>query len=141
MKILIVEDDPAEAELAVEAISEVDNSTLIVVIADGIEALAYLRREADYKDESTPDLVLLDLNLPGKDGRSVLQEIKNDPQLCQLPVIVLSNSDAEEDIEHVYRHNGNCYVVKPPDMEGMYCFAEALKRFWGERVKFSPGLT
>jgi len=140
MKILIIEDDPAEAELAVEALSEVDSSILIVVIGDGLDALAFLRREAAYSEESTPDLVLLDLNLPGKDGRSVLQEIKGDPELCQLPVIVLSNSDAEEDIEHVYRHSGNCYVVKPQDMQGMYCFADALTKFWGERVQFSPGL-
>lgn len=140
MNILMVEDDAAEAEIAIEAFEKFDEPVEVTVVVDGVEALAYLRREGGYADAIMPQLILLDLNLPRKDGRAVLAELKADPLLRQIPVIVLSNSDAEADIEDVYRNNGNCYVVKPPDMAGMYRFVDALKGFWGERVRFSPGL-
>ena len=100
---------------------------------DGRAALEKARAEH-------PDLILLDLNMPRMVGRAVLVELKSDPKLKQIPVIVLSNSDAEDDIEHIYRHNGNCYVIKPEDMQGMSRFVESLQQFWGERVRFSPGL-
>ena len=138
MNILVVEDDPAEAELALEALEQIDAGAEVNVVVDGVAALAYLRREDPFAAAKIPDLVLLDLNLPRKDGRAVLAEIKEDEKLRKIPVIVLSNSDAPEDIDHVYAHNGNCYVVKPPDMQGMYGFVESLKNFWGERVRFSP---
>lgn len=140
MNILVVEDDPAEAELALEALGEIDASARVYVVGDGVAALAYLRREEPFSEREIPQFILLDLNLPKKDGRAVLAEIKEDPILRKIPVIVLSNSDAEEDIEHVYSHNGNCYVVKPSDMDGMYALVDSLKRFWGERVCYSPNL-
>ncbi|MFP6898912.1 MAG: response regulator [Roseibacillus sp.] len=138
MKILVVEDDPAE--LAVLAFKEMEAVTDVNVVSDGVEALSYLRHEDPYANSSTPDLILLDLNMPRMVGRAVLVELKSDPKLKQIPVIVLSNSDAEDDIEHIYRHNGNCYVIKPEDMQGMSRFVESLQQFWGERVRFSPGL-
>jgi CheY-like chemotaxis protein len=139
MNILVVEDDPAEAELASEALTEVDTGVPINVnvVGDGVAALAYLRREEPFTTREIPNLILLDLNLPRKDGRAVLTELKEDPVLRKIPVIVLSNSDADEDIEHVYSHNGNCYVVKPTDMAGMYAFIDSLKHFWGESVRYS----
>ena len=140
MNILVVEDDPAEAELALEALGEKAPTVKVNVVCDGVAALAYLRREEPYTDRQLPHFILLDLNLPKKDGRTVLAELKEDPILRKIPVIVLSNSDAEEDIEHVYNNNGNCYVVKPPDMDGMYAFADSLKRFWGGSVRYSTDL-
>lgn len=141
MNILVVEDDPAEAELALEALEQVDSSAKVSVVNDGVAAMAFLRREDPFAAVKLPDLILLDLNLPRKDGRAVLAEIKTDEELKHIPVIVLSNSDSEDDITHVYRNNGNCYVVKPPDMQGMFGFVESLKSFWGERVQFSPVVT
>jgi DNA-binding response OmpR family regulator len=140
MRILVVEDDPAEAELVLEALREVDVAAKVDVVGDGVSALAFLHGEEPFSEREIPDFVLLDLNLPRKDGRAVLTDMKEHPVLRKIPVIVLSNSDSDEDIEHVYQNNGNCYVVKPPDMDGMYAFVESLKRFWGECVRYSPDL-
>jgi CheY-like chemotaxis protein len=137
MKILIVEDDDAEAEIAVEAFLEVDSAAELTIVNDGEAALNFLKQNQPFGKNIT-DLVLLDLNLPGKDGRAVLIAIKSDPGLAQIPVIVLSNSDAREDIEFVYRNNGNSYVVKPPDMNGMFEFVELIKCFWGDVVQLAP---
>lgn len=130
MNILMVEDNPADADLTLTAFEHAAPDVKIDVVGDGIDAMAYMRREAAYADAPVPDLLILDLGLPRKAGRSVLDELKRHPKLRHIPVIVLSVSDAEGDIEEVYRLNGNCYVVKPVDLDGMYKLARSLVTFW-----------
>lgn len=132
----MVEDDPAEAELAMEAFEETTENVEIDVVGDGVQALDYLRRQNGFEEKLAPDLMLLDLNLPIKDGRAVLAEMKGDPYLRQIPVIVLSNSSADEDIAEVYRLNGNCYIVKPPNLKEMFSLARSLINFWNS-VQFA----
>jgi CheY-like chemotaxis protein len=122
--VLLVEDDPGDVLLTREAFDEYLHNRLDVV-TDGVAALAYLRKEPPYEHVRRPDLVLLDLNLPRRDGREVLQEIDADPDLRDIPVIVLTTSRAEEDVLRSYRLNADAYVVKPVDFRG---FVEAIRR-------------
>ena len=139
MKVLVVDDDPVEAELAVLAFEKQQAGVhRVIPVGDGVAALAYLC-EAKL-NAGLPDLILLDLHMPRMGGIAVLTELKDDSTLRQIPVIVFTNSNSNTDIEHVYRHNGNCYVVKPEDMQGMNQFVESLLRFWGQRVIYSPAL-
>jgi len=124
INVLLVEDDPGDVLMTREAFEEYLHNRLDVV-GDGAEALAYLRREAPHTDVPRPDLVLLDLNLPRRDGREVLEEVKNDPDLRHIPVIVLTTSQAEEDVLRSYQLHANAYVTKPVDFEG---FIEAIKQ-------------
>ena len=115
-EVLLVEDDPADVLITREAIENSDGHALNVV-ADGVEAMAYLRREGQYEEALRPDLLLLDLNLPRKPGREVLADIKTDPWLRMIPVVVLTTSEAEEDIVASYQLHANAYVIKPVDFE------------------------
>lgn len=124
INVLLVEDDPGDVLMTREAFEEFLSNRLDVV-TDGAEALAFLRREGRYADAVRPDLVLLDLNLPRRDGREVLREIKGDPDLRAIPVIVLTTSMAEEDVLRSYQLHANAYVTKPVDFEG---FIEAIKQ-------------
>jgi CheY-like chemotaxis protein len=124
INVLLVEDDPGDVLMTREAFEEYLHNRLDVV-GDGAEALAYLRREAPHTDVPRPDLVLLDLNLPRRDGREVLEEVKNDPDLRHIPVIVLTTSQAEEDVLRSYQLHANAYVTKPVDFDG---FIEAIKQ-------------
>ncbi len=124
INVLLVEDDPGDVLMTREAFEEYLHNRLDVV-GDGAEALAYLRREAPFADVPRPDLILLDLNLPKRDGREVLQEVKNDPDLRHITVIVLTTSQAEEDVLRGYQLHANAYVTKPVDFEG---FIEAIKQ-------------
>ncbi len=124
INVLLVEDDPGDVLMTREAFDERLHNRLDVV-TDGAEALAYLRRQAPYADVPRPDLVLLDLNLPKRDGREVLREVKGDPDLRHIPVIVLTTSQAEEDVLRSYQLHANAYVTKPVDFEG---FLEAIKQ-------------
>ena len=124
INVLLVEDDPGDVLMTREAFEEFLSNRLDVV-TDGAEALAFLRREGRYADAVRPDLILLDLNLPRRDGREVLQEIKGDPDLRSIPVIVLTTSQAEEDVLRSYQLHANAYVTKPVDFEG---FIEAIKQ-------------
>ena len=124
INVLLVEDDPGDVLMTREAFEEYLNNRLDVV-SDGSEALSYLRREGEYADAPRPDLILLDLNLPRRDGREVLEEIKADPDLRHIPVIVLTTSQAEEDVLRSYQLHANAYVTKPVDFEG---FIEAIKQ-------------
>jgi CheY-like chemotaxis protein len=124
INVLLVEDDPGDVLMTREAFDEYLHNRLDVV-TDGAEALSYLRQEGAYTDAPRPDLVLLDLNLPKRDGREVLQEVKADQDLRHIPVIVLTTSQADEDVLRSYQLHANAYVTKPVDFEG---FIEAIKQ-------------
>lgn len=115
--VLLVEDDPGDVLMTREAFEDYKIHNRLHVVSDGIEAMAFLRREGDYRDVPTPDLVLLDLNLPRMDGREVLAAIKDDEALRAIPVVVLTTSDAEEDVKSSYSLHANAYVTKPVDFE------------------------
>ena len=117
IEVLLVEDDPGDVLMTQEAFEEHKLRNRLTVVSDGAEALQYLRREGKYADAVQPDLILLDLNLPRRDGREVLAEIKNDPDLHQIPVVVLTTSQADEDILRSYSLHANAYVTKPVDFE------------------------
>ncbi|MGD1856194.1 MAG: response regulator [Leptolyngbyaceae cyanobacterium] len=138
IEILLVEDDVGDIELTREAMLDSKITVNLNVVQDGIQALSYLRRQAGYVDAAIPDLVLLDLNLPRRNGREVLQEIKGDPALKHIPVIVLTTSDAEEDILRSYELGVNCYVQKPVGMVEFMRIVQVLEDFWFTIVKLPP---
>ena len=117
VEVLLVEDDPGDVLMTREAFEEFKVRNNLNVVSDGEEAMAYLRREGEYADAARPDLVLLDLNLPRMDGRQVLAAIKGDDELASIPVVVLTTSEAEEDVLRSYRLHANAYVTKPVDFE------------------------
>jgi two-component system, chemotaxis family, response regulator Rcp1 len=130
IQILLVEDNPGDVLLTKEALTEGKVANNLAVAADGEEALAFLRREGKFAGASRPDLVLLDLNLPRKDGRDVLAEIKDDPDLRRIPVVVLTTSGAEEDIVKTYDLHANCYIRKPVDLQQFLQVVRAIDDFW-----------
>ena len=138
INVLLVEDDPGDVLMTREAFDDYLHNRLDVV-TDGTAALAYLRKEAPYEDTPRPDLVLLDLNLPRRDGREVLQEIKDDADLRHIPVIVLTTSQAEEDVLRAYRLSANCYVTKPVDLHQFNRIVQAIEEFWLTVVRLPPG--
>src|SRR5687767_8064767 len=117
IEILLVEDNPGDARLAREAIRETRMRNHLSWVTDGVEALIFLRKQGEHQQAPRPDLILLDLNLPRKDGRELLAEIKKDQQFKCIPVIVLTTSEAEEDISRAYRLKANCYITKPPQLD------------------------
>ena|SRR5579859_5884553 len=135
IEILLVEDNPGDARLTLEAFKEGRVLNNITVIRDGVEALAYLRREGKYANAPVPDLVLLDLNLPKKDGRQVLEEIKTDEKLKRMPVIVLSTSASHEDVARSYGSHANCYITKPVDLDQFLHVVQSIESFWLSLVK------
>ncbi len=137
--ILLVEDNPGDVMLITQALAETDIRPDIHCVGDGIEAMQYLRREAPFEDALKPAIIILDLNLPRKDGRVVLAEIKSDPALALTPVIIFSNSDAPQDISTCYALHANCYIIKPRDLFGMTETIRSLVDFWLQKVKLPPG--
>jgi chemotaxis family two-component system response regulator Rcp1 len=135
IEILLVEDSPGDARLTLEAFKEGKLLNHFTVMNDGVEALAYLRREGQYAKAVQPELILLDLNLPKKDGREVLAEIKADERLLKIPVVVLTTSAAEEDIARAYSHHANCYITKPADLDQFLRVVHAIESFWLTLVK------
>ena len=136
--ILLVEDNPGDADLVKEVIEEHKLCNELHVVGDGVEAMAFLRREGDYADAPRPDLVLLDLNLPRKDGREVLREIKGDENLRRIPVVVLTTSKQEEDILRAYNLNANCYITKPVDLDQFMHVVKSIDSFWMGIVTLPP---
>jgi CheY-like chemotaxis protein len=128
--ILLVEDNPGDARLTMEAMRDTKMSNLIHVVEDGVEAMTFLRREGRYSEAPRPDLILLDLNLPKKDGRAVLAEIKTDPDLKRIPVVVLTTSNAEEDVLKAYDLHANAYVSKPGDLQQFMKIVALIDEFW-----------
>ncbi|AKJ00125.1 response regulator receiver domain-containing protein [Archangium gephyra] len=130
IEILLVEDNPGDVRLTIEALKEGKVRNRLSVARDGVEALAFLRREGSHASASRPDLILLDLNLPKKDGREVLAEIKEDSRLRRIPVVVLTTSKAEEDILRTYDLHANCYITKPVDLEQFISVVRSIDDFW-----------
>ncbi len=138
VEILLVEDNPGDERLTREALKEGKVYSNLHWVKDGVEAMEFLRREGKYKDVPRPDIILLDLNLPKKDGREVLQDIKNDDQLKRIPVVVLTTSKAEEDVLRTYNLHANCYVTKPVDLEKFIVVVKSIDRFWLTVVTLPP---
>lgn len=138
MDILLVEDNPGDARLAAEAFKEGRLRPRLHVVQDGIEALAFLRQQGAYEAAPRPDLILLDLNLPRKDGREVLAEIKADGTLRRIPVIVLTTSQAESDVSRCYDLHANCYIVKPVDFDRFIDVVRGIEGHWCSMVKLPP---
>lgn len=138
IEILLVEDNPGDVRLTEEVFKEAKIQNNLQVVMDGVEAMAFLRREGKYADAPQPDIILLDLNLPKKDGREVLAEIKADPVLRRIPVVALTTSKAEEDILKTYALHLNCYIVKPVDFEQFMKVVSSIEDFWLTVVKL-PG--
>jgi two-component system, chemotaxis family, response regulator Rcp1 len=137
VEILLVEDNPGDVRLTQEALRDAKVRNRIQVAEDGVEALALLRREGKYAGAVRPDLILLDLNLPKKGGREVLEEIKGDETLRHIPVVILTTSQAEQDILESYRLRANAYVTKPVDLEQFLRVVRSIEQFWLEIVKLS----
>jgi CheY-like chemotaxis protein len=135
IEILLVEDNPGDARLAIEALREAKVGNRLNVVQDGVEAVAFLRREGRHAQAPRPDLVLLDLNLPRKDGREVLAEIKGDADLKRIPVVVLTTSKAEQDILKMYELHANCYITKPVDLDQFMNVVRSIEEFWLTVVK------
>jgi chemotaxis family two-component system response regulator Rcp1 len=129
-KILLVEDNPGDVRLTMEALKEGKILNEVSVVSDGVEALAFLHREGGYAGAARPDLILLDLNLPKKDGREVLEEIKGDDDLKKIPVVVLTTSAAERDILKAYNLHANCYIAKPVDLDQFIRVVQSIEDFW-----------
>jgi len=138
IEILLVEDSPSDVDLTREALEDTKVHNNLSVVGDGAEALAFLRRQGQYADAPHPDLILLDLNLPKMGGREVLAEIKNDPELRRIPVVVLTTSAAEQDIVESYNLHANCYVKKPVDLDAFIQVVRSIDNFWLAIVKLPP---
>ena len=135
---LLVEDNPGDVRLMLEALKEGKVLNRVSVVKDGVKAMAFLRREEKYADAPRPDLILLDLNLPGKDGREVLAEIKADENLKRIPVVILTVSQDEEDILRSYDLHANCYITKPVGLDDFISVVKAIEDFWLTIVKLPP---
>ena len=139
VEILLVEDNPGDYRLTKEALHEGKVYNNLHWAKDGVEALEFLKRKGKHADAPRPDIILLDLNLPKKDGREVLSEIKQDPQLRSIPVVILTTSKAEEDVLKSYHLHANCYVTKPVDLEKFIVVVQSIDRFWLTVVTLPPG--
>ena len=135
VEILLAEDNPGDVMLTKKALEQGKVANNLHVVTDGVEALEYLRQEGEYADEPRPDLVLLDLNMPRKDGQDVLEELQDDPDLRRIPVVVLTSSESEEDIAKSYELNANAYLTKPVDFDGFIDIVNRMENFWFKVVK------
>jgi len=135
IEVLLVEDSPADVRLTKEALKEEKLHITLQVVTDGVEAMRYLRQEGKYAQAVRPDLILLDLNLPKKDGREVLKEIKGDENLRSIPVVILTTSKSEVDIIKAYDLHANCYITKPLDLNQFSMVVKSIENFWLTIVK------
>lgn len=141
VEILLVEDNPGDVRLTREALKESKIRNNLSIVRDGVEAMAFLRREGEYANAPRPDIILLDLNLPRKDGREVLSEIKEDDNLRRIPVVILTTSDDEHDILESYNLHANCYITKPVDLDKFVTIVKGLEEFWLSIVKLPSMVT
>lgn len=128
--ILLIEDNPGDVRLTKEAFSGSKFIQHIYDVRDGVEAMAFLHKEPPYEEMPVPDMIFLDLNLPRKNGMEVLKELKEDPKLRFIPVLILTTSSAEKDIFETYSHHANCYITKPVNMDEFFEVAKAIEKFW-----------
>ena len=138
VEILLVEDNLGDIRLTQEALRESKFHNQLHVVRDGMEAMQFLRHEGNFAQAPRPDLILLDLNLPRKDGREVLQDIKSDDDLRRIPVVVLTTSEADEDILRSYNLHANCYITKPVDLYRFIAIVQTIEQFWFQVVKLPP---
>lgn len=138
IEILLIEDNPGDVRLTIEVLKDSKIINKLNVVEDGEEALAYLRKEGKYKNKTRPDLILLDLNLPRKNGKEVLAEIKEDKSFKRIPVVILTISQAEEDIIRTYELHANCYITKPVDIDQFIKVVRSIEYFWFSIVKLPP---
>jgi chemotaxis family two-component system response regulator Rcp1 len=138
IEILLVEDSPGDARLAMEALKENKVANVLHWVKDGVEAMEFLHNQGEFSQSPRPDLILLDLNLPRKDGREVLAEIKNDPILKSIPVVILTVSRAEEDILKTYNLHANCFINKPLDLNQFIAVVKSIEDFWLTIVRLPP---
>ena len=136
--ILLVEDNPGDVRLTTEALAEAKVRNTLAVARDGVEALQYLRHEHPFEKSTRPDIILLDLNMPRMDGREVLEEIKADPKLAAIPVVVLTTSAADEDVLRSYQLHASCYITKPVDLEQFMKVVRSVEDFWLTIVRLPP---
>jgi chemotaxis family two-component system response regulator Rcp1 len=136
--ILLIEDNPGDVRLAIETFKDAKIHNQVNVVPDGVEAMAYLRKQGKYANATRPDVILLDLNMPRKDGREVLKEVKEDPDLRRIPVVILTMSQAEQDILKSYDLHANCYISKPVDLTQFNKVVQSIENFWFMIVKLPP---
>jgi chemotaxis family two-component system response regulator Rcp1 len=136
MNILVVEDNKFEQEIMREAFEQAGGDCDLYMAGDGLEAMRFLNHEGEFKDVPRPNLIILDLNLPRKNGREVLSEIKNDPQKANIPVLILSNSDTKKDVSECYSLQANAYLIKPYDFQEFVSLVESIIEFWVNRVQY-----
>lgn len=139
IEILLVEDNPGDYRLAMEVFKEAKVNNTMHIVTDGVKALKFLKKEGKYKESPRPDLILLDLNLPKKDGKEVLAEIKDDDNLKRIPVVILTVSSAEEDIIKSYDLHANAYITKPIDLDQFINVVRSIEDFWLSIVKLPNG--
>lgn len=140
LEVLLVEDNPGDARLAKEAFKDGSSKSpnRLHLVVDGVQAMQFLRREGDYADAPQPNIILLDLNLPRKDGREVLEEIKTDPELKKIPVLIMTTSHSERDILQSYELQANAYLTKPIDFDEFMGASSALQSFWFQTAELPP---
>jgi CheY-like chemotaxis protein len=136
--ILIVDDSADDVEFTLAALQETKLANSVKIVNDGVEAMQYLHREGEFASAQTPSLVFLDLNMPRKDGREVLAEMKADPELRQIPVVILTTSQAEEDVMRSYDLHANCYISKPVDLQQLAKVVRTIDEFWFGVVQLPP---
>ncbi|MGB9937524.1 MAG: response regulator [Methanobacterium sp.] len=140
IEILLVEDNPADARLVEEVFKDFKIKNKLYIAEDGLKAMEFLKNKDRYADAPKPDIILLDLNLPRKDGRKVLKEIKEDDDLKLIPVVILTTSDAEEDIINTYKNNANCFITKPVDLDHFISVIKSIEDFWLNKVKLPSNI-
>jgi two-component system response regulator len=138
VEILLIEDNPGDVRLTIEALKESKIINNLNIVYDGIEAMEYLTKQGKFKDKPRPELILLDLNLPKKDGREVLAEIKANDKLKRIPVVILTTSEADEDILRTYQLHANCYITKPVNMDQFIKVVKSVGDFWFSIVRLPP---
>ena len=135
INILLVEDNPADARLIDEVFKDTNVKNKLHVVKDGVEAMDFLNKMNEYSDAPQPDIILLDLNLPRKDGREVLKEVKKNEDLKSIPIVILTTSSAKEDVIKTYNNHANCYITKPVDFDQFLMVINAIEDFWLKVVK------
>ena len=138
IEMLMIEDNPDDVELTIEALKDTQARINVSAAGNGVEAMEFLRRQGRFADAPRPDLILLDLNLPRRDGREVLRDIKTDPQLRHIPVMILTTSSDEDDVLNAYRSYVNCYITKPVDFDQYMEVIQAIELFWLRITRLPP---